>query len=307
MELIFQPGFTTVTEVTELAGRGVGMDVVRAELASFGGRIAISSETGRGTRFTLYLPMTLAVAQVVLARVGTRRYALPAGMVEQVRRYRPITLLAVARRRHHRHLPGRHGRAATADATGRRGDDRAPVEADAGRAARSGDDRLAIAVDDVSSNQEVVVKNVGTQVARLAGILGATILGNGEIVLIINPVQLITRAPEPPAVFEERPARGSEAAPRGPIQPPTEIGVASVPTMMVVDDSLTVRRVTQRLLERQGLHRAAGEGRCRRAAPAAGRQAGRHAGRHRNAEHGRLRPDAQRARHARHRATSRSS
>ena len=70
---------------------------------------------------------------------------------------------------------------------------------------RSGDDRLAIAVDEVSSNQEVVVKNVGVQVARLAGILGATILGNGEIVLIINPVQLITRAPEPPAVFDVAP------------------------------------------------------------------------------------------------------
>ncbi len=93
MDLIFLPGFTTATEVTELAGRGVGMDVVRAELASFGGRIAVSSESGRGTRFTLYLPMTLAVAQVVLVRIGTRRYALPAGMVEQVRRYRPIALL----------------------------------------------------------------------------------------------------------------------------------------------------------------------------------------------------------------------
>ena len=62
MEMIFQPCFTTASEVTELAGRGVGMDVVRAELASFGGRISVSSEFGRGTRFTLYLPMTLAIA-----------------------------------------------------------------------------------------------------------------------------------------------------------------------------------------------------------------------------------------------------
>jgi len=92
-ELIFAPGFSTATEVTELAGRGVGMDVVRAELASFGGRIAVASESGRGTRFTLYLPLTLAVTQVVLATAGTRRYAIPAGMVEQVRRLRPAVIL----------------------------------------------------------------------------------------------------------------------------------------------------------------------------------------------------------------------
>jgi chemosensory pili system protein ChpA (sensor histidine kinase/response regulator) len=103
----------------------------------------------------------------------------------------------------------------------------------------------------VSSNQEVVVKNVGVQVARLAGILGATILGSGEIVLIINPVQLITRAPEPPAIFERELRAEVKAAP-GRTQPVTEIGAPVATTIMVVDDSLTVRRVTQRLLERQG-------------------------------------------------------
>lgn len=249
MDLIFLPGFTTVTEVTELAGRGVGMDVVRAELASFGGRIAVSSESGRGTRFTLYLPMTLAVAQVVLVRIGTRRYALPAGMVEQVRRYRPIALLPSLAEgmidippvgtvvlRPLSQLVGEETTGHLAKQT--------PVIL-----LRSGDDHMAIAVEDVTSNQEVVVKNVGPQVARLAGILGATILGNGEIVLIINPVQLITRAPEPPAIFEEELRAEARLAPTR-TAPVAEIGAAPMPTVMVVDDSLTVRRVTQRLLER---------------------------------------------------------
>ncbi|HQR72200.1 MAG TPA: Hpt domain-containing protein [Burkholderiaceae bacterium] len=249
MDLIFLPGFSTATEVTELAGRGVGMDVVRAELASFGGRIAVSSETGRGTRFTLYLPMTLAVAQVVLARIGSRRYALPAGMVEQVRRYRPAALLPSLAEgmidippigtvvlRPLSQLVGEETSGHLSKQT--------PVVL-----LKSGDDRMAIAVDDVSSNQEVVVKNVGAQVARLAGILGATILGNGEIVLIINPVQLITRAPEPPAIFEKELRAEAKAAPLR-TEPVTEIGIATQPTVMVVDDSLTVRRVTQRLLER---------------------------------------------------------
>jgi len=253
MDLIFLPGFSTATEVTELAGRGVGMDVVRAELASFGGRIAVSSETGRGTRFTLYLPMTLAVAQVVLTRIGTRRYALPAGMVEQVRRYRPVALLPSLAQgtieippvgtvvlRPLSQLVGEETNGHLSKQT--------PVVL-----LRSGDDHMAIAVDDVSSNQEVVVKNVGPQVARLAGVLGATILGNGEIVLIINPVQLITRAPEPPAIFEEELRAEAKLAPTR-AEPPTEIGIASVPTVMVVDDSLTVRRVTQRLLERNNFN-----------------------------------------------------
>ena len=253
MELIFQPGFTTAAEVTELAGRGVGMDVVRAELASFGGRIAISSETGRGTRFTLYLPMTLAVAQVVLAKIGGRRYAIPAGMVEQVRRYRPATLLEALAEGMIDITPV--GQVVLRPLTQLVGEETTPHLSKQTPVIllRSGDDRLAISVDDVSSNQEVVVKSVGVQVARLAGILGATILGNGEIVLIVNPVQLITRAPEPPAVFDVAPEARAEAnAAQSHMQQATELSTQIVPTIMVVDDSLTVRRVTQRLLERQG-------------------------------------------------------
>ena len=252
MELIFQPGFTTVTEVTELAGRGVGMDVVRAELASFGGRIAIASEEGRGTRFTLYLPMTLAVAQVVLATVGTRRYAIPAGMVEQVRRYRPATLVSALGEGIIDMSPVgqvvlRPLSQLVGEATPPHLRKQTPVVL-----LKSGDDRLAVAVDDVSSNQEVVVKNVGAQVARLAGILGATILGSGEIVLIINPVQLITRAPEPPMLPAGAEMHGEVPDVEGEVSDYTGLPMEIVPTIMVVDDSLTVRRVTQRLLERQG-------------------------------------------------------
>ncbi len=250
VEFIFAPGFSTVQEVTELAGRGVGMDVVRSELSGFGGRIAVSTEAGRGTRFTLYLPITLSIAQVVLVTVGTRRYALPAGMVEQVRRYKPMQLApAVAQGSLFinpvgevvlRPLAQLLGEESMAHATTRQ----TPVVL-----LRSGDDRLAIAVDEVASSQEVVVKNVGQQVSRLAGILGATILGNGEIVLIVNPVQLIARAPEPAAYYADATVpvgkgSGAEARAGAP-------AIASA-TVMVIDDSLTVRRVTQRLLERHG-------------------------------------------------------
>jgi chemosensory pili system protein ChpA (sensor histidine kinase/response regulator) len=251
MELIFQPGFTTVAEVTELAGRGVGMDVVRAELSSFGGRVAIASEPGRGSRFTLYLPMTLAIAQVVLAKVGARRYAIPAGMVEQVRRYRPATLVSALGEGIIDISPV--GQVVLRPLSQLVGEDAPPhlTKQTPVVLLKSADDRLAVAVDEVSSNQEVVVKNVGTQVARLAGILGATILGNGEIVLIINPVQLITRAPEPPVLAAAVEMRGQATDVDGEA-PDDALPMEVVPTIMVVDDSLTVRRVTQRLLERAG-------------------------------------------------------
>jgi chemosensory pili system protein ChpA (sensor histidine kinase/response regulator) len=250
MELIFAPGFSTATEVTELAGRGVGMDVVRSELSSFGGRVAVATEATKGTRFTLYLPLTLAVTQVVLASIGGRRYAIPAGMVEQVRRYKATQLLPAL-------AEGQITLAPIGDVVLR------PLAQLLGEEIvphlnkqtpvvllRSGDDRLAIAVDEISTNQEVVVKNVGQQIARLAGILGATILGNGEIVLIINPVQLIARAPEPHASYTAPEAANDEARRARERLEAANAGANAPAVIMVVDDSLTVRRVTQRLLER---------------------------------------------------------
>jgi chemosensory pili system protein ChpA (sensor histidine kinase/response regulator) len=258
-ELIFAPGFSTASEVTELAGRGVGMDVVRAELASFGGRVTVASEAGRGTRFTLYLPLTLAVTQVVLATVGERRYAIPAGMVEQVRRYKPGQLGQALNEGFIDIAPV--GQIVLRPLAQLLGEDYVPHHARQMPVVlmKSGEDRLAVAVDDVSSSQEVVVKNVGKQVSRLAGILGATILGNGEIVLIVNPVQLITRAPEPvslaaasaPAAAVAR-AGGEAPRLRERLSAASSLTPEAPPLVMVVDDSLTVRRVSQRLLERNG-------------------------------------------------------
>jgi len=249
MDLIFLPGLSTAREVTELAGRGIGMDVVREQAASLGGRVNVATEKGRGTRFTLYLPMTLSIMQVVLASVGERRYALPAAMVEQARRVRAVELAEALQ-------AGNIAFAGVGEVTLRPLAQLLGTETVIGAAdqysvalLRLGDDRLAICADELSANQEVVVKNVGPQVARLAGVLGATVLGNGQVVLIINPVQLISRAPEPP-VLESPSAAGSAAEPPDPTH--AKLTTVAGATVMVVDDSLTVRRVTQRLLERNG-------------------------------------------------------
>jgi chemosensory pili system protein ChpA (sensor histidine kinase/response regulator) len=238
-DFIFHAGFSTAEEVSQVAGRGVGMDVVRNEVAALGGRVEMRFTKGQGTRFMIYLPLTLAVTQTVLVRAGSRTYAIPSVMVEQVLQLRQEQLVAayaqrqtVWQDRHYpfHYLPHLLG-ASDAVAEQKRFSPTLYL--------RSGTNSIALHVDDmVGSNQEIVVKAIGPQLQRIAGITGATVLGTGEIVLILNPVQLaIKEVAVHPAVVHAAPK--PQAA-------------ATQPTVMVVDDSLTVRKVTGRLLERQG-------------------------------------------------------
>ncbi len=244
-DFIFMPGFSTADSVSEFAGRGVGMDVVRAEVAALGGRIDIESTPGKGTRFGIALPLTLAVTQVVLVRVGTQMYAIPSVMVEQVRQTRSEDLAAAYASQtvnwQDREYPLFYLPRLLGDSKSRAQAQRlSPV-----LLVRSGTQRAAIHVDELAGNQEVVVKNIGPQLSRVIGIAGATVLGNGRIVLILNPVPLAlqnlasgaTRAgPEGDAGGEGESSPGADRA---------------APTVMVVDDSLTVRKITSRLLQRE--------------------------------------------------------
>jgi len=232
-ELIFEPGFSTADALTELAGRGVGMDVVRSEAQALGGRVVVSTEPGKGTRFSIHLPLTLAVAQVVLVASGNRTYALPSTLVEQVLQVRDTELsaaqaagtIAVAGQPHALH---------TLDVLLGEGNGGALQRLNPVLVVHGASGRIALRVDEVLGNREVVVKNIGPQLSRVPGIAGATVLGTGEIVLILDPVMLAQRPAAPVAATAE------EAQP------------VQRPTIMVVDDSITVRRVTQRLLEREG-------------------------------------------------------
>ena len=243
-EFIFRPGFSTAEDVTQLAGRGVGMDVVKSEVVALGGRVAIKSEPGKGAKFTLYLPLTLAVTQAVLVRAAGRMFAVPGSMVEQIMQLRPKDIAAAHesghaelhnRRYKLHHLPRLLSLPKGAAAAPRR---TTPL-----LFLRSGIDVVAVEVDELVGNQEIVVKNVGPQIARIPGITGATVLGTGEIVLILNPVILAQRAPTEPSA-------GEAEVPVVPVAAPPE--APEEPVIMVVDDSLTVRKVTGRLLAREG-------------------------------------------------------
>ena len=194
IECLFKPGFSTASRVTHISGRGVGMDVVRNEINALGGRVDVMTQAGKGSVFTLYLPLTLAVAQAVLVRAGGRLWALPAPMIEQVQQVKAEALvnLYIARKiawqggeYPFHYLPRLLGDLAHNPETQRFN----PV-----LLVKSGQSAAAIHVDEVVGNQEIVVKNIGPQLARVSGISGATVLGNGEIVLILNPVQLAQRA-----------------------------------------------------------------------------------------------------------------
>ncbi len=235
LRFIFASGVSTTDAITEIAGRGVGLDVVRNEIASIGGRVEVVTMPGKETTFTLFLPLTLAVTQALLVRGGTSTYAIASSMVERVLKIRADVLASHYER----------GAVTVGDTSyplhylGRLlGEAAAPSPAAAQSSVlllRSGLQRIALHVDEYLKNQEIVVKHIGPQIARLVGIAGATVLGDGSIIMIINPVLLSKRGGQ----------KLIAPAPRAP-----EPAVA--PAVMVVDDSLTVRSITSSLLEREG-------------------------------------------------------
>ena len=237
-ELIFEPGFSTASQITELSGRGIGMDAVRAAVIALGGHLKVLSEAGIGTRFLFSLPLTLATMQVVLVRAGSRVIALPATLMQQMLQLSSFEL-AQARTSGELEWQGRHvplhrltsllSETISSNETAAR----TPVAV-----LRQLDQYLAIELDAVIGHREVVVKNLGPQLAKVPGIAGATVLGDGSITLIINPLPL----PEFVAAHA-----GSHAN-----RNPAEVIPHQALRILVVDDSLTVRRASQRLLERHG-------------------------------------------------------
>jgi chemosensory pili system protein ChpA (sensor histidine kinase/response regulator) len=240
-QMIFMPGFSTATVVTEIAGRGVGMDVVRSEVAALGGRLDTESTVGLGTRFTITLPLSLAVTQVVVVQSGAHRYAIASASVEQVLQLKPQALVSayadqglewLGERVQVVHL------ASLLDLS-----DQSPVAQHYSPVVivKVGERRVALHVDSVTKNQEVVLKNMGPQLSRVHGVVGATVMGNGDIVLIINPILFADR------MGLSYRSNDDQRMAQSLLRDSTESY-----TVMVVDDSVTVRKVSQRFLAREG-------------------------------------------------------
>jgi len=239
MELILTPGFTTAGKVTQSAGRGVGMDVVANEVKKLGGSLRISSVTGQGTNFTVRLPFTLAITQALIVRTGEEVYSLPLPSVEGVARIPRGELENLLSQSEPSYQYGeetykfRHLGMYLGGQAAKLPEDEPFIPV---ILVRAGEFSAALLVDEMIASREIVVKSVGPQLASIRGISGATILGDGRIVLILDIAALVrTGAP----VVELK-----NAAPT-----PTD----DRPLALVVDDSITVRRVTERFLQRNGL------------------------------------------------------
>ncbi|HMB42244.1 MAG TPA: chemotaxis protein CheA, partial [Luteimonas sp.] len=201
--LIFEPGFSTADEVSRLAGRGVGMDVVASEVRQLGGALDIHSKAGEGTNFVLRLPQTLAVTQAVFVRIGDTSFAVPIASVRGVGRVArdqlgtPGATYAYGGEDYVLHDLGLLLGHAPAKAEGQL---QMPL-----LLVRSGDLRAAVTIDQVIGNREIVVKPVGPQVASVPGIFGATIMGDGGVVVILDVAPLVRRQATLPIDFAPAP------------------------------------------------------------------------------------------------------
>ncbi len=233
LEFIFQPGFSTADQVTAVAGRGVGMDVVRNEVTGLGGRVEVHTEKGKGTTFTLSVPLTLAVTQVLLVGVGKSGFGIPSSIIEQVRqvpiRERQEAIRTGLLTHGGKQIPYRSMGALVRVAHDVGTQRTAPVIV-----VRAGDAIAAVEVDRIISNQEVVAKPYGPQLARVPGLAGLTVLADGTITLLLNPLNLIlTQEAEMlrRAVAIEQPVL---AAPAVAVAPPTVVPAIVAPEPVVV-------------------------------------------------------------------------
>ncbi|MBL8175855.1 MAG: Hpt domain-containing protein [Bryobacterales bacterium] len=239
--LIFLPGFTTAGEVSEVSGRGVGMDVVKSTVSKLKGTLSVASERGRGTTFTIRLPMTLALTRVVLVKTGVETYAIPLSAISQVLRIEPEQLERVGRkpvlRLGGKILPTMH----LAEVIGQQ----LPPDANLTRlkavVLNIGEQRLALLVDQVLEAREVVVKNLGTMLGRVHAVTGATIMGDGAVVLILNPNDML----------HQQHAVTPQVRLRTPAPSPGKQAKESY-EVLIVDDSPSVRRVLTNLIRNSG-------------------------------------------------------
>ena len=246
LQFIFHPGFSTAQQVTQISGRGVGLDVVQSEIKSLGGQVTINSEIGKGSTFTIRVPTTVAVSDALMVKVGDQQFAVPLSQIDRIVRISPAALEEYFETQKDyfdidfqsyklRYLgeftanqasPRLHGMAHSL-----------PVLLIKGSMGQS----IAILVDQlIGSRSQIVVKPIGKQFASINAIAGATILGDGQVCLILDgqniarQVQASTRGEVDHQRLDKQRHRDQRRL------------------IMIVDDSVTVRKVTTRLLERQG-------------------------------------------------------
>jgi two-component system chemotaxis sensor kinase CheA len=232
-EILARPGFSTAAEVTELSGRGVGLDAVKRYVEGFGGTLEVRSEPGNGTAIILVLPLALALLEVLLVERGENVYGLPLASIEEA-----VTAENVLTLEGRSALELRGSSVQLADLADLIGATAPPLPAGSPAIiVTAGGRRIAATCDRLLGQDEVVVKPLGALLASASGYLGAAILGDGRVALLLDPTSL---------------SRASESKPRlAPAPAPArEKGLA--PKILVVEDSFTVRELQRSILQAAG-------------------------------------------------------
>jgi len=251
LQFILEAGFSTAERVTQISGRGVGMDVVHSEVKQLGGSMSIESKQGQGTRFLIRLPFTVSVNRALMVYSGEDLYAIPLNTIEGIVRVSPYELEAY-------YQPG----APRFEYAGQNYELRYLGELlNNGQRpklvgqslplpvilVRSNEHSVAVQVDSLAGSREIVVKSLGPQFATVPGISGATILGDGRVVVILDLLATI-RVLHAHLLTQQQTPHLLDSAEDG------DVEVDRPTLVMVVDDSVTVRKVTSRLLERNGMN-----------------------------------------------------
>ena len=246
LQFIFHPGFSTAKAVTQISGRGVGLDVVQSEIKSLGGHVSVSSELGKGTVFTIRVPTTVAVSDALMVKVGDQQYAISLAQIDRIVRIAPTTLESYFNSKDdYFKIDGANYKLRyLSEFVGNQPIPRLnnvghslPVLLIKGNSGQT----IALLVDQlVGSRAQIVVKPIGQQFANVGVVAGATILGDGQVCLILdgqNVARQIQATQRIKQLNDQRDGSRNSNARR---------------LVMIVDDSVTVRKVTSRLLERQG-------------------------------------------------------
>ncbi|MCW8126678.1 Hpt domain-containing protein [Microbulbifer halophilus] len=250
LQFILQAGFSTADQVTQISGRGVGMDVVSAEIKQIGGNVHIDSQAGQGTEFVVRLPFTVSVNRALMVKVGEDQFALPLNTIEGIVRLSPFELEHYYRTEDARfeyagepYQVNYFGTLLQSQARPKLNveDMQLPV-----LLVRSEGHAMALQVDAIMGSREIVVKSLGSQFAGVQGVSGATVTGDGTVVVILDAHALLRRQ----AARLARPDRPQLQA--SPEPEPEAEPQERQQMVMVVDDSVTVRKVTTRFLEREG-------------------------------------------------------
>jgi chemosensory pili system protein ChpA (sensor histidine kinase/response regulator) len=256
-EMLFHPGFSTAPVKTELAGRGVGLDVVRSNINALNGEIEIESTSGKGSKFTLKVPLTLIISPALFVRCGPTSFALPLAIVEEIRRLRADEIedvggklmtkvrdvvTEVIRLDSYLGLP--------------------PIEPVNGYfrmvIATAGNRQIGLVVEEVVGKDEIVIKNLGEYLRRVKLFPGTTIAPDGSLILLIDLNRMAASEPNENRAVQASAsaarvfAPGSAAVARGTIPAEAIDRIDKERVIVVADDSISVRKFVGRMLEKNG-------------------------------------------------------